>query len=76
MLDLFYRLFLITALLSHYVSYDPTHPSHISEAKVGTTAEIYEFRDPPETSNEVGLRLKVRGNQRFRLLSSRVQIDG
>lgn len=46
------------------------------EATVGTTAEIYEFREPPEDSNEVGLKLKVKGRQRFRLLRSRVQIDG
>ena len=43
---------------------------------VGTTAEIYEFRDPPEDSNEVGLKLKIKGRQRFRVLSSRTQADG
>ena len=33
-------------------------------------------RDPPETSNEVGFKIKVKGRQRFRVLSSRTQIDG
>ena len=46
------------------------------EARVGTTAEIYEYRDPPADSNEVGFKIKVRGRQRFRVLSSRSQIDG
>ncbi len=46
------------------------------EAKVGTTAEIYEYRDPSEESDEVGLKLKVKGRQRFRVVSSRRQIDG
>ena len=33
-------------------------------------------RDPPESSNEVGFKMKVKGRQRFRVLSSRTQIDG
>lgn len=42
----------------------------------GTTAEIYEFRDPPESSLEVGLKLKVKGRQRFRIISQQSQMDG
>ena len=34
------------------------------------------LRDPPESSNEVGFKVKVKGRQRFRVLSSRTQIDG
>ena len=43
---------------------------------MGTTAEIYEYRDPPEDGDEVGFVIKVRGRQRFRVLSSRTTIDG
>ena len=38
--------------------------------------ELPPCRDPPESSNEVGFKVKVKGRQRFRVLSSRTQIDG
>ncbi len=50
--------------------------SAYEEALVGTTAEIFEYRDPPEDGDEVGFKVKVRGRQRFRVISSRTQIDG
>lgn len=43
---------------------------------LGTTAEIFEYREPPENSYEVGLKVKVRGRQRFKVLSTRRQVDG
>jgi len=46
------------------------------ENNIGTTAEIFEYREPSEDSAEVGLKLKARGRQRFRLLSMRRQADG
>jgi len=46
------------------------------ENNIGTTAEIFEYREPSEDSTEVGLKLKARGRQRFRLLSMRRQADG
>ena len=61
---------------SLHVTYQPGRAPGYVESVVGTTAEIYEYRDPPEDSLEVGLKLKVRGRQRFRVLSKRTQVDG
>ena len=48
--------------------------------QIGTTAEIYEFRDPPNAEDannmEIGFKLKVRGRERFRLIESHRQLDG
>jgi cereblon len=52
------------------------NPGQVTEAPVGTTAEIYEFREAPESGLEVGFKLKVRGRQRFRVLNSRTSLDG
>lgn len=44
---------------------------------VGTTAEIFEYRDAgDEEDREVGLKIKARGRQRFKLMSTRRQVDG
>merc|ERR1712112_293356 len=49
---------------------------------VGTTAEIFEYIDADDNiiSNEdprsVGLKMRVRGRQRFKLVSTRRQVDG
>ena len=43
---------------------------------LGTTAEIFEFYEPPPQSLEVGLKIKARGRQRFKVIDSRTQIDG
>merc|ERR1719220_2672102 len=40
---------------------------------VGTTAEIFEYQDGEE---EAGLKLEARGRQRFKVLSTRRQVDG
>lgn len=47
--------------------------------ELGTTAEIFEYREDnsqSETATAVGFILKARGRQRFRLKSTRRQIDG
>ncbi len=56
--------------------YRASQPGLIEEATIGTTAEIYEFREPSEDSLEVGFKIKAKGRQRFRVLSQRRQIDG
>jgi len=49
----------------------------ITQEQVGTTAEVFEYREASaDNPTEVGLRLKARGRQRFRLLSARRQADG
>merc|ERR1711874_483031 len=53
-----------------------SRPGLTEEATIGTTAEIYEFREPSPESLEVGLKIKAKGRQRFRILSHRRQIDG
>jgi len=56
--------------------YRSSRPGLTEEATIGTTAEIYEFREPSPESLEVGLKIKAKGRQRFRILSQRRQIDG
>jgi len=56
--------------------YRSSRPGLTEEATIGTTAEIYEFREPSPDSLEVGLKIKAKGRQRFRILSQRRQIDG
>jgi len=49
---------------------------------VGTTAEIFEYIDADEANEQfdepgyAGLKLRVRGRQRFKLVSTRRQVDG
>ena len=49
---------------------------------VGTTAEIFEYINYDDTDDDdrvnhnVGLKIKARGRQRFRLISTRRQVDG
>jgi len=50
---------------------------------VGTTAHVYEVRESdevavgsPQEQEEVGLKVKAKGKQRFRLVSARRQSDG
>merc|ERR1719323_1486355 len=48
---------------------------------VGTTAEIFEYINYDDTEDDrvnhnVGLKIKARGRQRFRLISTRRQVDG
>jgi len=44
---------------------------------VGTTAEIFEYREAEDQEErEVGLKIKARGRQRFKLISTRRQVDG
>ena len=43
---------------------------------LGTTAEIFEFYEPPPQSLEVGLKIKAKGRQRFKVVESRTQVDG
>jgi len=44
---------------------------------VGTTAEIFEYREAEDQDErEVGLKIKARGRQRFKLISTRRQVDG
>jgi len=44
---------------------------------VGTTAEIFEYREGGDHGErEVGLKIKARGRQRFKLISTRRQVDG
>ena len=56
--------------------YRSSQPGLVEEANIGTTAEIYEFREPPPDSLEVGLKIKAKGRQRFRVLNMRRQVDG
>ena len=55
---------------------DPVERTSPPASITGTTAEIFEFYEPPPESLQVGLRIKARGRQRFKVLSSRSQIDG
>ena len=41
---------------------------------VGTTAEIFHYQD--EEGEAAGLKIKARGRQRFRIVSTRRQVDG
>ena len=59
-----------------HARYLSSNPGLIEEATIGTTAEIYEFREPPAGSLEVGLKIKAKGRQRFRVISERRQVDG
>jgi len=45
---------------------------------VGTTAEIFEYReaDTQQNDREIGLKIKARGRQRFKLISTRRQVNG
>jgi len=44
---------------------------------VGTTAEVFEYREAgDQDEREVGLKIKARGRQRFKLVSTRRQVDG
>ena len=56
--------------------YRSSAPGLTEESNIGTTAEIYEFREASPESLEVGLKIKCKGRQRFRILSMRRQIDG
>ena len=56
--------------------YRSSQPGLTEEAMIGTTAEIYEFREPSPNSLEVGLTIKAKGRQRFRILSQRRTLDG
>jgi len=40
---------------------------------IGTTAEIYEYRDEEEVA---GFCIKAKGRQRFRIVESQRQVDG
>jgi Lon protease-like protein len=42
-------------------------------ANIGTTAEIYEYRDEEDLD---GFRIKAKGRQRFRVMESQRQVDG
>ena len=63
-------------LFNFLLRYRSSRPGLTEEATIGTTAEIYEFREPSPDSLEVGLKIKAKGRQRFRILSQRRQIDG
>ena len=56
--------------------YRSSAPGLTEDSNIGTTAEIYEFREPTPESLEVGLKIKCKGRQRFRILSMRRQVDG
>ena len=56
--------------------YRSSQPGLVEEASVGTTAEIYECREPSASSTDVGYHIKAKGRQRFRLISIRRQADG
>jgi hypothetical protein len=43
---------------------------------IGTTAEIFEYFEPSPESLEVGLKIKAKGRQRFKVINSHSQIDG
>ena len=62
--------------LTPHFRFRASQPGLTEDALIGTTAEIYEFREPSPTSLEVGLKIKAKGRQRFRILNSRRQIDG
>ena len=59
-----------------YSKFISSRPGLTEEAKIGSTAEIYEFREPSPESLEVGLKIKAKGRQRFKVLSQRRQVDG
>lgn len=42
-------------------------------AEIGTTAEIYEYRDEEDMA---GFCIKAKGRQRFRVIKSQRQVDG
>jgi Lon protease-like protein len=42
-------------------------------ANIGTTAEIYEYRDEEDLA---GFCIKAKGRQRFRVMESQRQVDG
>lgn len=42
-------------------------------ADIGTTAEIYEYRDEEDLA---GFCIKAKGRQRFRVVESQRQVDG
>ena len=46
--------------------YRTSQPGLIEEASVGTTAEIYQCREPSAASMETGYHIKARGRQRFK----------
>ena len=48
-----------------YQRYRSSQPGLIEEANVGTTAEIYECREP-SSGTEVGYHIKAKGRQRFK----------
>ena len=54
----------------HLRSFDATNPKMVN---IGTTAEIYEYRDEEELA---GFCIKAKGRQRFRVLESQRQVDG
>lgn len=56
--------------------YRSSQPGLVEDAPIGTTAEIYEFREPTPEGLEVGLKIKAKGRQRFKILSQRRQVDG
>ena len=64
---------------------EPRTLTILSLFQVGTTAEIFEYNDSEERSGDAeadefslstGLKIKARGRQRFRLQSTRRQVDG
>jgi len=53
-----------------------TARGEMNEANVGTTAEIFEFREADEETEEVGFKIKVKGRQRFKIIDYRRTLDG
>jgi len=51
-------------------SYEASNPRMVN---IGTTAEIYEYRDEEEVA---GFCIKAKGRQRFRVVESQRQVDG
>lgn len=51
-------------------SFETSNPKMV---KIGTTAEIYEYRDEEELA---GFCIKAKGRQRFRVVESQRQVDG
>ena len=51
--------------------YRSSQPGLVEEASVGTTAEIYECREPSESGVEAGYHIKAKGRQRFKGNDSR-----
>ena len=56
--------------------YRSSQPGLVENANIGTTAEIYEYREAPPDGLEIGLKIKAKGRQRFKVLSQRRQVDG